>query len=305
MTNYCLKIIKYTLFIFLIFSTISCNYFNRGLGFDYIKDDNDKTSCALEKKENDKSKTDNLKTDNKNSIINFKNNKNTSIKNISEKQNNENKNDKPKTDNTEKQKQNKTNNFAKYKNFGIIISGPSGVGKTSIVHKFIEKNKETVNVSISATTRKRRNNEIDTKDYYFITKDKFNEILLKNEFLEYDNKYDNYYGTPKRNYFDAIDSGKDIIFILSIEGMINAKKYQNTDFITVFIVPPSYEELKRRLMNRKTETITQIAKRLSQANQEMQKANNKYDYIIYNYDLDDTVSLLNAIYLAEQRKREI
>ena len=66
MTNYCLKIIKYTLFIFLIFSTISCNYFNRGLGFDYIKDDNDKTSCALEKKENDKSKTDNLKTDNKN-----------------------------------------------------------------------------------------------------------------------------------------------------------------------------------------------------------------------------------------------
>ena len=179
---------------------------------------------------------------------------------------------------------------SKYKNFGIIISGPSGVGKTTI---------------INALKQKHTDGEIYARDYYFLDIDMFKKLLAGGEFLEYANNYGNYYGTPKRNYFDAVDNGKDVIFALSISGMQNAIQHDGMDFVTIFIAPPSYDVLKQRLVDRHTETEAQINKRLSSARKEISMADGLYNYVVYNYNLDNTIDVVEAIYFAEQRKREI
>ncbi len=196
------------------------------------------------------------------------------------------------------------NNKAKYKNFAIVVSGPSGVGKTTIVNELIKRNNNIVS-SISATTRQKRNNEKDGIDYYFITNDKFQELALNNEFLEYSTNYNNSYGTPKRNYFDTVDEGKDIVFTLNLDGMLNIKNNKNVDVVSIYILPSTFEELEKRLRERKTETKEQLEKRLKSAQNEINRANGLYDYIVYNYDLENAIATVNAIYLAEQRKREI
>ena len=194
---------------------------------------------------------------------------------------------------------------SKYKHFGIIISGPSGVGKTTIINALIQKHLNDIDVSISATTRLKREGEIHARDYYFLDIEMFKKLLAGGEFLEHANNYGNYYGTPKRNYFDAVDSGKDIIFSLSINGMKNAVQHSGMDFVTIFIAPPSYDVLKQRLVGRHTETEAQINKRLSSARKEISMADGLYNYVVYNYNLENTVDVIDAIYLAEQRKREI
>lgn len=194
---------------------------------------------------------------------------------------------------------------SKYKNFGIIISGPSGVGKTTIINALKQKHTDELEISVSATTRMKRDGEIYARDYYFLDIDMFKKLLAGGEFLEYANNYGNYYGTPKRNYFDAVDNGKDVIFSLSISGMQNAIQHNGMDFVTIFIAPPSYDVLKQRLVDRHTETEAQINKRLSSARKEISTADGLYNYVVYNYNLDNTIDVVEAIYFAEQRKREI
>ncbi len=191
---------------------------------------------------------------------------------------------------------------SRYKHFGIIISGPSGVGKTTMI-KGLARKHDNLFVSVSATTRKMREGEVDGRDYYFLTKDEFNRLVKQN--IEYDNKFENYYGTPLDNYFNAINSGKDPIFALSTRGMENAKRYKNTDFITIFIMPSRKDILEERLGGRNTESKEQLAMRLKEADGEMKQAY-KYDYILYTGDNEIGVDIktLEAIYLAEQRKRE-
>ena len=194
---------------------------------------------------------------------------------------------------------------APYKHFGIIISGPSGVGKTTIINALKQKYPNELDVSVSATTRMKREGELHARDYYFLDIAMFKKILAGGEFLEYANNYGNYYGTPKRNYFDAVDNGKDIVFALSVGGMQNAVQHSGMDFVTIFIAPPSYDVLKQRLVDRNTETQAQINKRLSSARKEISSADGLYNYVVYNYNLENTVDMIDAIYLAEQRKREI
>ena len=193
----------------------------------------------------------------------------------------------------------------KYKHFGIIISGPSGVGKTTIINALKQRYSNTLDVSVSATTRMKREGEIHARDYYFLDIAMFKKLLAGGEFLEYANNYGNYYGTPKRNYFDAVDNGKDIIFSLSVDGMKNAIQHSGMDFVTIFIAPPSYDVLKQRLVDRNTETQAQINKRLSSARKEISSADGLYNYVVYNYNLENAIDMVNAIYVSEQRKREI
>ena len=188
-----------------------------------------------------------------------------------------------------------------YKNFGIIVSGPSGVGKTTIVENVAKQHPE-LSISVSATTRKRRKGEVDGKSYYFIDTAQFQKLAQNNEFIEYAENYGNYYGSPKRNYHEAIKNNQDAVFVLSVEGAQNATKNTNMDFVTIFIAAPSDDVLLKRLTNRKTETQEQIKKRFEKVKREMTYAE-KYDYVIYNYDLEKTTKNFEAIYSAEKLKR--
>ena len=188
-----------------------------------------------------------------------------------------------------------------YKNFGIIISGPSGVGKTTIVEKLVKTHPE-LHISVSTTTRPKRKGEIDGKSYYFVDKKKFKELLRKNEFIEYAENYGNYYGSSKKNYTESINSGKDVVFVLSVEGMRNALKNKEMDFVTIFIKTSSDKTLLQRLKNRATETKEQIKKRFKKSKHELSFAQ-KYDYIVYNDNIDSAVKTVEAIYLAEKFKR--
>ena len=190
-----------------------------------------------------------------------------------------------------------------HKNFGIIVSGPSGVGKTSVIEGLLNLHKDELVASISATTRAPRIGEINGKHYHFVDREKFKTLVKKNEFLEYSENYGNFYGTPRRNYIEAVENGIDIIFALSVDGMIKAKKNKKMDFVTVFILPPSEKILYERLKNRKTENSRQLENRIKKAKEELSQAT-KYDYMVYNIDLDSAVKQLDAIYLAEQKKRE-
>lgn len=282
---------------------------------DNIKEQNNQNKKIEKKKDNvigEKGTHDNIyyksPTENQTKITQKQiNNKENTIKKTNDIVENEqtstkqNKRQENKSNNTFTHRTNKKDN---YKHFGIVISGPSGVGKTTIVNELIKRNHNVVS-SISATTRQKRNNEKDGVDYYFITNDKFKELALNNEFLEYSTNYDNNYGTPKRNYFDTIDEGKDIIFTLNLDGMLNIKNNTNLDIVSIYILPSTFEELKKRLIGRKTETKEQMEKRLKSAQNEINRANGLYDYIVYNYDLENAITTINAIYLAEQRKREI
>ena len=171
----------------------------------------------------------------------------------------------------------------------------------TIIEKLAELHPE-LSVSVSATTRKRRKGEIDGKHYYFIDKDKFQKLVNKDEFIEYAENYGNYYGSPRRNYTEAMENNQDVVFALSVEGMQNAVKNKDMDFITIFIGAPSDDILLKRLKDRKTETNKQVAERFKKAKHEMSYAY-LYDYVVYNYEFENTVKNIEAIYLAEKLKR--
>lgn len=180
----------------------------------------------------------------------------------------------------------------------FIISGPSGAGKGTICQRLVEESK--VELSVSMTTRNPRPGEIDGKSYYFTTREDFLTEIEKGGFLEYAEVYGNYYGTPKEKVIEKLSSGVDVVLEIDIQGALKVKEaYPNGIFI--FILPPSMAELRKRITGRGSETEESINLRLSQTLKEVSYID-KYDYCVVNGDLEEAVSRVKAIVMAEHSR---
>ena len=179
----------------------------------------------------------------------------------------------------------------------VVISGPSGAGKDTIVDALKKINKN-IWVSISCTSRNPRNGEIDGKDYYFITKEQFEEKINNNHFLEYAKYNDNYYGTPLDKINEYRNKGIDVILIIEVQGALYVKKHIE-DALFIFIMPPSMEELKNRLIARKTETKEKVLERFKTAYNEINEIS-KYNYVVVNDNIETAAIKVNSILISEK-----
>jgi len=188
----------------------------------------------------------------------------------------------------------------KTKNTGelIIISGTTCAGKDTIVKKLLEKNKNICK-STSYTSRPMRPGEVDGINYYFVDRNKFEEKIENDDFLEYAQvQYGEYYGTPKKEVVDLLENGKDVILVIDVQGaQIIKEKFPDT--LLIFILAPSMEEIKKRLINRKTETKEQIINRFKIAYNELNEVN-KYNYVVVNDDIEECVNKVNSIIISNK-----
>ena len=183
----------------------------------------------------------------------------------------------------------------------IIFSGPSGSGKDTLLAKVFERHPE-IKLSISSITRPMRVGEVEGEKYHFISREEFEERLSRDEFLEHNVYVNNYYGTPKQPVINAIENGEDIILEIDVNGAALVRK-KVKDAISIFIMPPSYEELKRRLTGRGTDSSEVINQRLNAALSEIERAN-EYDYIVTNDIVDHAVDDILHIILANRLTRD-
>ena len=189
------------------------------------------------------------------------------------------------------------NNMKKGKT--LIISGPSGVGKSTVLSALLEK-RPNVYFSVSATTRDPRPGELDGIHYHFMDVDSFRKWIAMDQFLEYAEYVGNFYGTPKRFVDEAMDQGKDVILDIEVQGAIQVTS-KRPDTVRIFIAPPSWAELERRLTERGTDSKDKIQKRLLRAKVEFQTAHT-YDYFVINDTVENAVKELDAIMTAEHCK---
>lgn len=182
----------------------------------------------------------------------------------------------------------------------FIISAPSGTGKTTILKKIIST-VPGLAFSISHTTRESRPNEQNGVDYYFISRDTFLEMQANNAFLESAEVHGNLYGTSKDGVNKHLETGTDILLDIDVQGARQIQNDKDTNAIFVFIVPPSWEELEKRLSGRGTDQADTIKLRLDNARQEMKEVNN-YDYVVVNDTIDEAVDTLRSIIIAERSK---
>jgi guanylate kinase len=183
----------------------------------------------------------------------------------------------------------------------LVISSPSGVGKTSIVTKLLKLDPELV-MSTSVTTRTPRPGEIEGQDYYFVDHPTFQNYVNNGDLLEYAKVYGNYYGTPRQFVLDKIDQGIDIVFDIDWQGTQQLAQTVLRDLVSIFILPPSLQELAQRLRNRGLDTPEVVENRLSQTANELSHWA-EYDYIIINEDLDDSVKQVQTILNSERLRR--
>ena len=184
----------------------------------------------------------------------------------------------------------------------LVLSSPSGAGKTTISRMLLEAD-DNISLSVSVTTRPKRPGEVDGVDYFFVDPDEFGLMLNRQELLEHAKVFDHYYGTPKAAVQEALAAGKDILFDIDWQGEQQLKQEARNDLASVFILPPSTEELARRLHNRASDSPDVVAARMAKAPDEISHWP-EYDYIIVNYDIDDSVAKVRAILAAERLKRE-
>jgi guanylate kinase len=177
----------------------------------------------------------------------------------------------------------------------FIFSAPSGSGKTTILKPILEKLKDKFGFSISATTRPAREGEKDEVDYYFITPEKMKEHIANGDFLEWEEVYPGkYYGTYKAELDRIWQQGKYVIFDIDVKGGVNIKNILKNQACSIFIMPPSIEELERRLRNRNTESEETLKERLLRAEMEISLSEN-FDFVVCNDDLDEAIAKVEEI----------
>lgn len=181
----------------------------------------------------------------------------------------------------------------------LVVSGPSGAGKGTICKALLNKN-DQIKLSVSATTRKPRTGEVHGVNYFFLEKEEFTTMIENGEFLEYAQIYDNFYGTPKAAIIECLEKGQDVILEIEMQGAKQIKEVY-PEGVFIFVLPPSLEELKSRIVGRGTETAEEIEKRFSCAFEEINQIVN-YDYFIVNEDVDKSVNDIEAIICAEKNK---
>ncbi len=184
--------------------------------------------------------------------------------------------------------------FIAHKPFLIIISSPSGAGKSTLC-KMVIQNDPLTKLSISATTRGKRLKEVDGQDYFFIGEEEFVSMVNDDEFVEHAVVFGNHYGTPKKMVEDALKNGSEVIFDIDWQGARQVKeKYDSDSVISIFILPPSLEELERRLRNRAQDPAEIVKQRMDKARDEISHYD-EYDYVIVNDDLDSTYKKIKSI----------
>ena len=181
----------------------------------------------------------------------------------------------------------------------FVLSSPSGTGKTTLTKKLAENNKNFA-ISISHTTRKPRPNEINGKDYYFVSTIEFEDLIKKNNFFEYANIFDNRYGTLKKPVLELLSRGKDVLFDIDWQGTKQLNKIKNLSLVTFFILPPNLKVLKKRLLNRHEGQEQLVKKRMNKFNEEVSHWN-EYNYVVVNDDLNKCYDNILSIMMSEKK----
>lgn len=183
----------------------------------------------------------------------------------------------------------------------LVLSSPSGAGKTSISRELLERD-DKISLSISATTRPRRPGEVDGEDYKFVDKTTFDLMINRQELLEHAKVFDHYYGTPRAPVEQSLAGGRDVLFDIDWQGTQQLAEKARGDLVSIFILPPSTVELDRRLHSRAQDSEAVISERMARAADEMTHWS-EYDYVIVNVDFDKSVRQVQAILEAERLKR--
>ena len=184
----------------------------------------------------------------------------------------------------------------------LVLSSPSGAGKTTLSRLLLESDRD-IALSVSATTRAMRANEVEGRDYFFVTPDEFESWVRKDAFLEHAVVFENRYGTPKGPVEDALVSGRDVLFDIDWQGTQQLKERAREDLVSIFILPPSHGELERRLKERAQDSDEIVAKRMAKAASEISHWP-EYDYVIVNRDIARALAQVKAILEAERARRQ-
>ena len=183
----------------------------------------------------------------------------------------------------------------------LVLSSPSGAGKTSICKKLLEIENDLV-MSISYTTRKKRKSETNGIDYFFVSDNEFEKLKNNDFFIEYANVFDNWYGTPKKIVIDHMQNGVDVVFDIDWQGTQKLYNFSSTDMVSIFILPPTNHELSNRLKNRDEDSDDTVSLRMSKAKSEISHWI-EYDYVLINENLDECVKEVLTILYAERKKK--
>ncbi|HEY1877311.1 MAG TPA: guanylate kinase [Rhizomicrobium sp.] len=184
----------------------------------------------------------------------------------------------------------------------LILSSPSGAGKTTLSRKLLESDKN-ISLSVSATTRPMRPGEVHGKDYYFLSPEEFEKWQFQGRFLEHASVFGQLYGTPEALVTGALSAGQDVLFDIDWQGTKQLKAKMPHDVASIFILPPSHDELERRLRNRAQDTAEVVAARMAKAVDEMSHWD-EYEYIIVNHDVGKALGEIQSILDAERLKRD-
>ena len=183
----------------------------------------------------------------------------------------------------------------------LVLSSPSGAGKSTISRALLDRD-PNLTMSVSATTRPARPGEVDGQDYFFVGQEAFDRMVAGHEMLEHARVFDNHYGTPKKPVEDALSQGRDVLFDVDWQGTQQLAENAGDDLVRVFVLPPSIEELERRLHTRAQDSDAVVKSRMAKAASEMSHWA-EYDYVIINTEIEESVDRVQSILTAERQRR--